>query len=249
MDKKFLKISVITPSFNQGKYIEETIKSVLNQNYPNLEYIIVDGGSGDNTVDVLKKYKNSIIYISESDNGQADAVNKGFRMCTGEIIGWINSDDTYKHSILDKINIFFLKNKDVYMVYGDCDKIDQFDNRIGKEDVIDFDYEVLRQKRCFIPQMTVFFRREVLTVVGYLSLKYNYSMDYEYWLRISKDFKVMRLPFTIANFRIYPGTKSYRKSFSQLKENLIIKYTYEGISKLRFYSELLLWRLIKIIKK
>jgi len=113
------KISIITPSYNQGRYIEQTIQSVLSQNYPNLEYIIIDGGSTDETVDIIKKYESQLTYwVSEKDSGQTDAINKGFAKCTGYIINWLNSDDYYEPATLHRVANAFMNNKDCKVVCG-----------------------------------------------------------------------------------------------------------------------------------
>jgi len=119
------KISIITPSYNQGEFIEETIRSVLLQGYPNLEYIVIDGGSTDNTVQILQKYEPFLKYISEPDKGQADAINKGLRMATGEIVAYLNSDDVYIQGTFLKIVKIFESRKDIFMVFGDIIHIDK----------------------------------------------------------------------------------------------------------------------------
>ena len=131
-----LKFSVITPSFNNAQYIEQTIKSVLEQNYPNFEHIVIDGGSTDGTVEILKKHSH-LKWVSEKDEGQADALNKGFRMATGDIIAWINSDDWYEPNIFGNIAEWFERNPDKNIVMGDCNLIDPARN----------DGEVARQPR------------------------------------------------------------------------------------------------------
>ena len=133
---KKAKISIITPSFNQGKYLEQTILSVLDQKYPNLEYIIIDGGSNDNSVEIIKKYEHRLKYwVSEKDNGQANAINKGLSHCTGEIICWLNSDDYYLPDTLKKIsNIIDINKKQI--LFGNCNHLFQNTGKIIGSNVV-----------------------------------------------------------------------------------------------------------------
>src|SRR3990167_5455104 len=130
--KSFPKISIVTPSFNQGKFIEKTITSILNQKYPNLEYIVMYGGSSDNTLNILKKYRNRIIYTSRKDNGQSDALNMGFKKTTGEIVGFVNSDDYLEEGSLFRIGEFFAKNPEAYWVTGKCFIVDHENREVRK---------------------------------------------------------------------------------------------------------------------
>ncbi len=206
------KVTIVTPSFNQGNFIEETILSVLNQDYPNIEYIVIDGASADNTLDILKKYDKKIIWKSEPDNGQTQAINKGFKMATGEILAWQNSDDTYLLETVSIIADFFLKNPDVGMVYGYFNYIDENGNFLFTKEIIDFNYRQFACGRFTPPQPTVFFRKSVLEEVGYLNEDLDYSMDTEFYCRIGKKFKIALIPKILGNFRIYPQSKSGQKA-------------------------------------
>jgi glycosyltransferase involved in cell wall biosynthesis len=127
-----MKISIITPSYNQAEFIERTIQSIFSQNYPDIEYIVMDGGSTDGTVKILKKYSDQIIWKSEKDNGQSDAINKGLKIATGEIVAYLNSDDTYEPGTLKKVADFFQKNPEKKWVYGKCKIINKKDQEIRK---------------------------------------------------------------------------------------------------------------------
>lgn len=202
------KVSIITPSFNQGRFIEETIRSILTQDYPNIEYIVIDGGSTDNTLEILKKYSDKIIWKSELDSGQVQAINKGLKMATGEILAWQNADDTYLPYTISTVVDFFQKSPDVGMVYGYFNYIDENGNFLLTKKVIDFNY---RQFVCgrFTPnQPTVFFRRSVLEGVGYLNQEFNYSMDREFYCRIGKKFKIAKIPKVLGNFRLHSQSKT-----------------------------------------
>jgi glycosyltransferase involved in cell wall biosynthesis len=139
-----IKISIITPSFNQGKFIEETIQSVFSQEYTNLEYIIIDGNSTDNSIDIIQKYSEQLSYwISEKDHGQAAAINKGFNIASGDIIGWLNSDDILLPGALDKISNAFISHPDIDVVYGDYFFIDENSKILLKKKEIPVDFKIM----------------------------------------------------------------------------------------------------------
>lgn len=200
-------VTIVTPSYNQAAFIERTIRSVLNQNIPGLEYIVVDGGSRDGTVDILKRYENYIQWTSRPDNGQADAVNKGIRRSHGEIIGWLNSDDVYYDGAIEAVLDFFAARSDVDILYGDAHHIDAEDRIIEPYYTEDWDYERLKDI-CFICQPSVFFRRRLVDRVGLLDDRLQYCMDYEYWLRIGRTTPFARLDRFLAGSRMYPQNKT-----------------------------------------
>jgi len=203
------KISVITPSYNQGEFIEETIRSVLLQGYPNLEYIVIDGGSSDNSVGIIKKYEPWLsCMISEPDQGQADAINKGFALATGEILAWLNSDDTYAPDALWTAGDFLTKHPAVGMVYSDCRIVDEDGAEISTWQSKEFSFAA---ELCFpnlIPQPTVFFRRTVMNEAGFLNTRLHYAFDYEFWLRIGLLFNIKRIRGISANFRSHSRSKT-----------------------------------------
>lgn len=212
-EPKTLKITVVTPSLNQGEYIERTIQSVLQQKYPNLEYWVIDGGSTDNTSNVLKKYGDRISWVSQKDDGQSDAVNKGIEKSTGEIIGWLNSDDTYNKRTLWLVNRYFQNHPEVEFLYGDGDYIDSSD-RVIKPYPIKWIKDGRELKKAlvegnFLCQPSVFFRRSVVDKIGFLNTRLHYCMDYDYWLRA---LDICEFGFlnngVLANLRMYPDNKS-----------------------------------------
>jgi glycosyltransferase involved in cell wall biosynthesis len=203
----FPKMSIITPSYNQGQFIDRTIQSVMKQKVPDLEYIIVDGGSGDNTLDILRRYNSRVTWISEKDHGQADAVNKGILMSSGEIIGWLNSDDIYYPGALLFVLSFFKKHPEIDVVYGDADIIDVEDRIIESYSTEDWDYERLKEV-CFICQPSVFFRRKIIDKAGVLDERLQYCMDYEFWFRLGAITPFVKLPRRLAGSRMYPQNKT-----------------------------------------
>ena len=200
-------VSIITPSFNQGAFIRETIESVLNQDYPNVEYIVMDGGSSDDTIEILKSYGDSILWESEKDNGQADAVNKGIRRAKGKIIGWLNSDDTYVEGAISKMVSYFRQHPNTDMVYGEgwyTDKQGKITERYLTEK---YNKERLAEM-CIICQPTAFFAKEFVEKVGMLDIEHQLSMDYELWMRMAEYGKIAYIPEYIATSRMYEENKT-----------------------------------------
>jgi glycosyltransferase involved in cell wall biosynthesis len=228
-------VSIVTPSYNQGHYIEETIQSVLNQDYANLEYMVVDGGSSDNTVDILKQYEGCLAWISEKDRGQADAINKGFRMAKGEILAWLNSDDTYVPGAIRKAVQYFEAHPEVGLLYGEGYHIDEDGDVIERYYTEPFDYQRLGEI-CFICQPTVFMRAEVVRTIGPLDLDLHYCLDYEYWMRVAKRFRVGYLNEYLANSRLHTDTKTLSKRVEVHRENLQVVKKHYGQVPVRWIN-------------
>ncbi|MBW6473433.1 MAG: glycosyltransferase [Anaerolineaceae bacterium] len=202
-------VSIVTPSFNQGKYLERTILSVLNQDYPNIEYIVMDGNSSDNSLDILHKYSHRIAYWqSEKDNGQTDAINQGFQNAHGHIYAWLNSDDTYEPHAISQVVDFFSKHPEVGMIYGDCHFIDAEDRVVGKFNAQQTDYQKLRTGFVHIPQQATFWRADLWKQVAPLDSSIYFAMDYDLWLRLAKISKIVYVPKLWANFRLHGDTKT-----------------------------------------
>lgn len=185
-DVKFPRISIITPSYNQGSYLERTILSVLNQNYPNLEYIVIDGGSNDQSVAIIKKYERFLSYwISEKDSGQSDALNKGFSRATGEIIGWQNSDDVYLPGAFNKAVEAFRKFPGADVLFSNRLDIDASDNIIAETRFVPFSQITYWYDGMSLSNQSAFWKRTIFAQTGLLDCRFQLAMDYEFFLRVS----------------------------------------------------------------
>lgn len=202
-------VSIVTPSFNQGNFIRQTIESVLSQDYPNLEYWVIDGKSTDNTISILEEYEKDprFKWISEEDDGQSDAINKGWSLSNGDIWSWLNSDDTLLPNAISTQVQALLDHPECGACYGDGLFIDAKGNTLYK--CTGAPYSVIELLRITIPlQPTVFLRRSLCNEVGFINTKFKFSMDSEYWLRASKITQFIYVPSTIATYRLHKNSKT-----------------------------------------
>ncbi len=181
-----LKISIVTPSYNQGQYLEETIQSVLDQNYPNLEYIIMDGGSTDNSVEVIKKYESRLAHWeSQPDGGQADAINKGFNMATGDILAWLNSDDYYTPGTFQLISELFARD-DMKIVFGECVLYHQETGKKKSSTVFEHAKSHQIELSDYIVQPSSFWTKKTWDLVGNLNVNLVYTFDWDWFIRAKR---------------------------------------------------------------
>jgi len=201
-------VSIITPSYNQGKYIEETLRSVLLQDYPNIEYIVIDGASTDNSVEVIEKYRDRLaFFVSEKDDGQSDAINKGFSMAHGEIIAWLNSDDVYTEHAVARAVDALIQNPEVGFVYSNVLSMDMRSEVFNTMTFGDWGLpELMRFK--IICQPGVFMRKKALDAVGYLNPAHHYLMDHHLWLKIAAKYPVQYIDEFWAAARYHPEAKN-----------------------------------------
>jgi glycosyltransferase involved in cell wall biosynthesis len=237
-------ISIVTPSFNQAEYLEETIQSVLDQDYPNLEYIVIDGRSTDGSVEIIKRYAPSLHYwVSEPDRGQADAIMKGFQHATGEVLGWLNSDDVYLPGALSKVAGTFQRYPGIGFVIGDY-------IRIGADSQI---FRCLRLPKLrkwlysptmnWIPQPSVFFTRKAFVEVGGLDTELSYSIDADLWCRfIDHGIKARNIRAYLSAFRTHPNSKGSTKggTTSAREQKIIMQRDYYNV-KLPRHLHRILW--------
>ncbi len=203
------RITIVTPSFNQGQFIEQTIRSVLLQGYPDLEYLVIDGGSTDGTVAIIKKYAPWLAFwVSEKDNGQSHAINKGMRRATGAVAAYINSDDYYLPGALRTAAEALRKEPNAAMAYGDCDGVDEGGKRTGVMHAADFDLEAMLRWFHGIPQAAAFFRAGAARELGWFDESLHYVMDYDLWLRLGMRHRLARLPQALAAMRTHESSKT-----------------------------------------
>jgi glycosyltransferase involved in cell wall biosynthesis len=218
-------VTIVTPCLNAARFLEETIQSVLHQDYPRIEYIVMDGGSTDGTLDILRRYEKSLHWESAPDRGTPEAVNRGFALGKSEILAFLNADDLYHPGAVSTAVRYLRENPDAAGVYGDAWWIDEKGARIAPYPVRDFDRALL-ERECFICQPASFFRRQAFESAGGLDPDLNLTFDYDFWLRLTRTFCLHRIDATLADSRMHGSNKSlgqrdkvFRETFKVLKRN------------------------------
>jgi glycosyltransferase involved in cell wall biosynthesis len=215
-------VSIITPSYNQAAFLEETIQSVLGQDYRPLEYIVVDGGSTDGSVPIIEQYAGQLAWwVSEPDAGQADAINKGMRRAQGELVAWLNSDDLYLPGAVAQAVDVFQAHPRLGMIFGDAVTIDPQGQRLNQLTFPDLGLDDLMGFR-IICQPAVFMRRAVLEQVNYLDPSYHYMLDHHLWLRMAQAASIQHVPQVWAAARYHPGAKNVSQAESFSRETLCL---------------------------
>jgi glycosyltransferase involved in cell wall biosynthesis len=224
-----IKFSIITPSFNQAQFIDRAVLSVLNQRGDfDLEYRVLDGGSTDGTLAILRRYESQLAWTSEPDNGQVDAINKGLKAATGDLVGWLNSDDIFLPGALQKVVTVFSEHPEIEWVHGCCEIIAQNGRPIRRWVSA---YKNFRARRHsfehlltenYVSQMTTFWRRRVHDEIGYLDASLRYAFDYDFWLRLARRGAPIFLDDRIACFRWYATSKSGSNFEAQFREDEMV---------------------------
>jgi glycosyltransferase involved in cell wall biosynthesis len=218
-------VSIVTPSLNMAGFLPQTIESVLSQDYPEIEYVVMDGGSTDGTIEILKRYGDRLRYVSEPDGGAADAINRGFQACRGSILAWLNADDTYTPGAVSAAVRKFVDTSEAEIVYGEACWTDPEARVIGPYPVRVFDRERLLHE-CYICQPACFFRRSAFERVGGLNANLQIVFDYDLWIRLSEHHHFFQLDRQLANSRMHTASKTlgsrkqmYQESFQIFKRH------------------------------
>lgn len=222
MEKNLPKISVVTPSFNQGQFLEKCIKSVIKQDYPDFEYIIIDGGSTDNSLDIIAEYKQYLAHsVSEPDNGQSSAINKGFKKAKGELVAWLNADDYYLPGAFRKVAEAYGRNPEASFYFGNGLRVDSKGmkkSRFFESETVNFNRDALLYCLNYILQPATFINASYLKKFDFLDEDLDYGMDTDLWLRLSREQMPVFVPETLAASREYGDTKTSTGSFERIEE-------------------------------
>lgn len=253
MDNKALTVSIVTCSFNQRAFLEATIQSVINQVNVDLEYIIIDGDSTDDSQSVIRQYQDKLSYwVSEPDSGQSEAINKGLKRARGDIVGWLCSDDLLAPGALEQVISFFENNPKVDAIYGDAVLINANGAILKKKREIGFHPWILANDHNYIPQPAMFWRRNVHSKIGYLREDLHLAMDLEFWLRMSKfGLKVIHINQCFAAMRCHDAQKVFTQRLALLAENTKIRNEYFSASrhKAQSFATQRVARASRIVKK
>lgn len=235
-------VSIITVTKNSEKYLEETIKSVINQSYPKTEYLIIDGQSSDGTLDIIQKYNQEIYYwTSEKDHSMYDAINKGIKICNGEIIAILNSDDCYVDlNVITRI-VDFMDKKNSFGIYGDLIIKDGHKERYRKHFQVSYEELIISGKGTFVPHSTIFLRREFIKDIGLYNLDYKYASDLDFILRCLKNRKLIYYNIPITKFRRHPNSISSSGKLKHERDIILKKHTCKNYLFYKKYLKIFYW--------
>lgn len=256
------KLSIIIPCYNAAEFIEETIRSILDQNYPNLECIVIDGGSTDGTLDILSRYQSKIIWRSEKDKGESDAINKGLKLATGDIVAYIDADDVYEMGSFQEVVDFLEKNPDTKWVCGKCKIINGGGFEIRRPITWFKNFWLKRYSYNklliidFIPQPAVFMRKVLIDEIGPFNINEHLVMDYEYWLRAGARYNPCFIDAYLAKWRVHAGSKSVEEFAKEAKDALRLTRRFANSNKilalpqyLTFFSVVFVYSFLNFISR
>lgn len=242
----FPRISIVTPSFNQVQFLERTILSILNQGYPNLEYIIIDGGSTDGSVDLIKKYEKHLTYwVSEKDDGQSQAINDGLKRATGEWVAWQNSDDIFYPGTFESLANAARKNSQSSLIIGNMNLIDEQDDVINDLKYVTPTYQSVLAEGMVLTNQAAFWRRSIHEKIGYLNEDLHYGFDFEWFLRILQDGRATHINKTWGGLRMHSQTKTsqfqtlFDREYAQIREGRRVSIAQLRLQQLRRLSLML----------
>jgi glycosyltransferase involved in cell wall biosynthesis len=226
-------VSVITPSFNAARFLPATIESVLGQGYPHIEYLIIDGGSTDETLDILRSYAGQLTYCSAPDDGPASAINKGFAKAEGEIVAWLGADDTYLPDAVSKAVEAFALNRDAAAVYGEGYWTASSGEILGRYPTAPYDSNMFARE-CGVCQPACFIRREAIEAVGMLNPALQVSFDYDLWIRLAKRYRFVFVPEYLATSRMHAENKTLGQRRTVFVESMALLSRHYGYVPLQW---------------
>ncbi len=220
-------VSIVTPTLNGARFLEQAIESVLSQDYANIEYLVMDGGSSDGSAAILKRYEGRLHFVSEKDGGQADAINRGFARCTGEIFGFLNSDDIYLPGAISAAVRGFEEHPEAAVIYGSAWHVDANGRKTGDYPVEDFSAAALA-RRCFLCQPAAFIRSGAFRSAGMLDASLRFSLDYDLWARLAQHHGFARVSETLACSRLHDDAKTVAQTALAMRETLSVLQRHYG---------------------
>jgi glycosyltransferase involved in cell wall biosynthesis len=230
------KVSIVTPSLNQAAFLETTVRSVLSQNYPNIEYLVMDGGSTDGSLDILRRYQGSLRYSSAADSGQADAINRGFQLSSGEIFAFLNADDTYLPGAVATAVQALTLDPGAAAICGKAYLMDASGQRLGSFATGNPDLEGLGRE-CVICQPAVFLRSEAFRKVGLLNPRLQFALDYDLWIRLARSQKLSLVDDYLASARVHPAAKTFSRRRESLREAIGVLRSHFGYAPFQWVYE------------
>jgi glycosyltransferase involved in cell wall biosynthesis len=214
-------VSIVTPCYNAGRFLEETVQSVLAQDYPDIEYLVMDGGSTDGSLEILERCRHRLQYVSAPDRGQADAVNRGFQLSHGSISAFLNADDTYLPGAISQAVRCLVDHPEAGVVYGEAYHVSETGEIIGRYPTSPFDPERFRYQ-CYICQPAAFMRREAFQAVGMLDTDLHFALDYDLWIRLARHYSMLKIDPYLAHSRMYPENKTLGQLRQVFQEVLLV---------------------------